>query len=388
MKVIEFIKQNENWRDLLSKSPYNLKIKDDDELTILSYTYNTDFSYDISCECRGLIIDDKYNIVCQKFNKFFNFVEPYIARADIMYQMLRYKRDLKYYEKMDGSIVSLYYYKDRWRLCSNNTIDARTTYINDGQVSIFDIFQKVLKHMNINWDELQQKLDKNKFYIFELVSQNNIVVIDYGFECIYLIGVRDRNTLLENDIEEYRDLGFRLPIRVEFTSLDSCIQQVMTMHDLNSEGFIAVDSEFNRIKIKNRFYVEMSGILVGYNLTNWLSTIKLLRTDYNLVKDIIEESYNTIKNKIDEYNKLINIESINILNIYNKIISNIDNKNDDRMFKKIFSQTLNDYGICGFYKSILFLMRDSKLSSEIPLIEHYLKVVVNDERLNEYLMSL
>lgn len=388
MKVIEFIKQNENWRDLLTKSPYNLKIKDEDDLTILSYTHATKFSEDISCECRGLIIDREFNIVCRKFDKFFNWIEPHISRAEILYQMLKFKSNLKFYEKMDGSIVSLYYYKNEWRLCSNNTIDARTTFINDGKISMFDIFQKVLQYMKISWTELQTKLDKNKCYIFELVSQNNIVVIDYGFERIYLIGVRDLNTQLEENIEKYITLGFPLPTQFNFPSLDAGIEYVLNMRELNSEGLIAVDDQFNRVKIKNRNYINVSGILIGYNLTTWLSTINLIRSNYDLVKDMIEQYYPTIKNKILEYEKLIEIESINISNIYHKIIDKIGNMSDDRMFKKLFSQKLDEYGVCGFYRPILYLIRDDKYGHKSHDIEMWLKNEVKAEVLNDYLMSL
>ena len=388
MKVIEFIKQNENWRDLLTKSPYNLKIKDEGDLIILSYTHATKFSEDISCECRGLIIDKEFNIVCRKFDKFFNWIEPHISRAEILYQMLKFKSNLKFYEKMDGSIVSLYYYKNEWRLCSNNTIDARTTFINDGKISMFDIFQKVLQYMKISWTELQTKLDRSKCYIFELVSQNNIVVIDYGFERIYLIGVRDLNTQLEENIEKYITLGFPLPAQFNFPSLDAGIEYVLNMKELNSEGLIAVDEQFNRVKIKNRNYINVSGILIGYNLTTWLSTINLIRSNYDLVKDMIEQYYPTIKNKILEYEKLIEIESINISNIYHKIIDKIGNMNDDRMFKKLFSQKLDEYGVCGFYRPILYLIRDNKYGHKSHDIEMWLKNEVKAEILNDYLMGL
>jgi hypothetical protein len=160
------------------------------------------------------------------------------------------------------------------------------------------------------------------------------------------------------------------------------------MRELNSEGLIAVDDQFNRVKIKNRNYINVSGILIGYNLTTWLSTINLIRSNYDLVKDMIEQYYPTIKNKILEYEKLIEIESINISNIYHKIIDKIGNMNDDRMFKKLFSQKLDEYGVCGFYRPILYLIRDDKYGHKSHDIEMWLKNEVKAEILNDYLMGL
>ena len=56
LKIIDFINQNKNWRDILSEAPYYLSIKDDGEYTILKYNQiSSDFSNDYVKESRGLI---------------------------------------------------------------------------------------------------------------------------------------------------------------------------------------------------------------------------------------------------------------------------------------------------------------------------------------------
>ena len=68
LKIIDFINQNKNWRDVLSESPYYLSIKGDGEYTILKYNQiSSDFSNDYVKESRGLIIrkdGDSYIPVC------------------------------------------------------------------------------------------------------------------------------------------------------------------------------------------------------------------------------------------------------------------------------------------------------------------------------------
>lgn len=80
LKIIDFINQNKNWRDILSEAPYYLSIKDDGEYAILKYNQiSSDFSNDYVKESRGLIIrkdGDNYIPVCVPFLKFFNFGEP------------------------------------------------------------------------------------------------------------------------------------------------------------------------------------------------------------------------------------------------------------------------------------------------------------------------
>ena len=88
LRVQEFIKENVNWRELLSSSPYFIKISDDNmfgrNLVLLKYDQlNSDLGNDIVQECRGLILDsDTFDIVSYPFNKFFNYGESHAATID------------------------------------------------------------------------------------------------------------------------------------------------------------------------------------------------------------------------------------------------------------------------------------------------------------------
>ena len=57
LKIMKLINSNKNWRDILSKPPYNLSIKDDGRYTIIKYNQLfSDFKEPIVREARGLII--------------------------------------------------------------------------------------------------------------------------------------------------------------------------------------------------------------------------------------------------------------------------------------------------------------------------------------------
>ena len=83
LRVIEYIKNNQNWREILSESPYNITIKDDGDFTLLKYSQiDSDFNNEIVRECRGLIIDKNFNPVCVPFYKFGNYGESYADNID------------------------------------------------------------------------------------------------------------------------------------------------------------------------------------------------------------------------------------------------------------------------------------------------------------------
>ena len=110
MLLLSFIKNNSNWAELLKQKFIRIKYKGD--LAIFNYDLNLaiemggniDFTDPLVKECRGIIIDLKnMKVVCFPFNKFGNYTEYYADNIDW--------NTARVQEKIDGSIVKLYYYK-------------------------------------------------------------------------------------------------------------------------------------------------------------------------------------------------------------------------------------------------------------------------------------
>ena len=103
LKIMKLINSNKNWRDILSKPPYNLSIKDDGKHTIIKYNQLfSDFKEPIVREARGLIIKKSgyaFKLVCMPFTKFFALGDPN-ALGDL--KRLYMKRKWLVEEKIDG----------------------------------------------------------------------------------------------------------------------------------------------------------------------------------------------------------------------------------------------------------------------------------------------
>ena len=103
LKIMKLINSNKNWRDILSKPPYNLSIKDDGKYTIIKYNQLfSDFKEPIVREARGLIIKKSgyaFKLVCMPFTKFFALGDPN-ALGDL--KRLYMKRKWLVEEKIDG----------------------------------------------------------------------------------------------------------------------------------------------------------------------------------------------------------------------------------------------------------------------------------------------
>ena len=58
MILLDFIREHEDWRELLSNEPYFISIKEENGYALFKYNQiDSDMSLDIVKVCRGIIID-------------------------------------------------------------------------------------------------------------------------------------------------------------------------------------------------------------------------------------------------------------------------------------------------------------------------------------------
>lgn len=247
LEVLSFIKTHADWRLLLSNLPYNLIIKEDDSYIFLKYNQlESDLSNSIVQECRGLILDKDLNIVSFPFKKFFNYGEQNASNIDW--------KSARVQEKIDGCLMTLFYDKGSWRWATNGNINADTT-----QLSLTELEKKSFTYRTYgdiirsaeNYKDLDfSKLNKACNYMFELVSPYTKIVISYPSTKLYHLSTRDKITLQEIDV----DIGIEKPKTYPIHSLTDCITAANNL-DKQHEGFVVVDKNYNRIKIKNPEYL-------------------------------------------------------------------------------------------------------------------------------------
>ena len=265
LELQKFMQEHDNWADLLTAEPYNLKISYANDLVMFKYNQLTaDFSIPLVCEARGIIFENKppYRIVCWPFEKFFNYGEPRAAQIDWSTASVQ--------EKIDGSLMKAYYWNDEWRLATNGTINAYVAPLGDGDVfkSYGDLWDSIWP----NWRETMNKnADKECTYMFEMVSPYNKVVIPYQESEIYFLGWRDKVVGYELNptdslIKHYRPIPNRYP-------LDSLEEVIAAANNLpwDKEGYVVCDGAFNRVKIKSSAY-----LVAHYAAANGIITRKRL----------------------------------------------------------------------------------------------------------------
>ena len=251
----KFCKGHADWQELLAQEPYCLKIKEDGPYTMFSYDQiRSDFNLRLVREARGIIFrnGEWENPVCWAFDKFGNYGESYAPDIDWATSFVT--------EKVDGSLIKMWYDAGNWHISTNGSIDAFKAEMSDMMYPSFgDYFGDTLRNYYSDINVFFDGLNKDFTYMFELVGPYNRVVIPYEKCAVYFLGARNKFTGEEHlcTAIEMENLGvakLQRPKVYQLLTLDDCIRVAETF-SWDQEGFVVCDSNFNRVKIKSPAYV-------------------------------------------------------------------------------------------------------------------------------------
>lgn len=218
-------------------------------LLLFKYTdIMVSFDNPITRESRGLILDssDDWNIVAYPYDKFFNHGEKNAATLDWS--------TARIYEKLDGCLMTVYYYDNKWLVSSSGKPDAAGATSKEPSVTLGQEFWRV-------WNSINYELPANTeiCYIFELLTDRNPVKVMYPNNDIILHGARNVKTLQELDpVLIANETGWKC-IQIHDINKDSAsvIEFVNSRSGFEYEGVVACDSNFNRLKIKSHAYISI-----------------------------------------------------------------------------------------------------------------------------------
>jgi hypothetical protein len=237
------------------------------DLTLLEYDQlNSPMGDPLTQGCRGLILDhnNAWRVVSWSFDKFFNAHEGHAApvRWD----------NARVYEKLDGSLMTLFFHNDTWHVATKGTADASGPMPLDRTRTFSTTFWEAF---NASGYELPE--DTTRSYTFELMSPWNQVVVRQHEMRLVLIGARSLVTGQEEDPEDVSaECGFECVRTFAFKDRESVLKEAMEMNGLKQEGFVVCDMDFNRIKIKAKQYVALHHMKYtsGASLGNLLAVVQ------------------------------------------------------------------------------------------------------------------
>lgn len=252
LKIQKFIKENGFEKAV---KEFQLKTREYEHKVLLKYDQlvsPTIMSNIEVQECRGLILEKgTWDVMSLAFTKFFNAEEGNAAKIDW--------NTAHVLEKLDGTLIQVYWdwVNEEWYAGTTGTAEGEGELNNKMGTTFNSLFwDTVTKQYALN----PCMFDKNHVYVFELTTPYNIVVKPHGESSATLLTVRNRVTLQE---VSWKDLtmiaeSLRVPLvkRFDLNAKDvGALLRTFEGMPWSEEGYVVVDANFNRIKIKNPAYV-------------------------------------------------------------------------------------------------------------------------------------
>lgn len=203
-------------------------------------------------ECRSLVIEytgfdslidckPEWKIISRSFDRFFNLGENGAGDGEDINAMVAC-------EKVDGSLVGLFYYNGEWLYRTRSMIMPE----DDMKIMGFDLSWKELIEETVIKPIDKFVLDYQSTYILEVVSPENRIVTRYAGRRAYLLAKRN------NKFGNYSTSAvpcWETPKMYTFETYYACVNAAQELRDLN-EGYVMYD-KLGRptMKIKNPAYV-------------------------------------------------------------------------------------------------------------------------------------
>jgi len=315
-------------------------------------------------ECRGLILENgTWDVLSMSFKKFFNSEEGNAHKIDW--------NTAHVLEKLDGSMLQVYFdwTKNLWYAATTGTAEGEGEVNNKMGTTFNQLFWNTVKE-KYNLDE--SKFTKGYTYVFELTTPYNIVVKPHGESSASLLTVRNLETFKEVSFEELTIIAEKLGVpRVKaydlnINNIGALLKtfEKMVWHD---EGYVVVDANHNRVKIKNPAYVAVHHLKGKTAEHNILTIVKF---------NEIEEFASTFPERKNELYKLkTNYDALVAkLNSVWDELKTLRPKNITPQEKKKYAQAV--FEVCDKievknFTGLFFGLNDGKVSSVEEFVANY-----------------
>lgn len=351
MELIQFIKENkisnfQTLKTILEATPYNLKIKEDESypnLFLIHSKEDSDFSIKIVNECNGIILDkNTFKILCYTFDKCKDGDMPPNMNVN----------DIYFEYALESTLIRAFYYENKWVLSTKKCIDGNKARWLSSK-SFVELFFDYIQN-----NDFFQNLNTSYCYSFLLTHPENNIVVQYNNPSVYHLSTRDMDTLQEIDT----NIGFNIfiklmRIKVNPDNLNYMLSQISNDNNLNYEGIMFVDSNYNRWKIRTPMFSYVRSLWGNSN--NRFFRYLELRKDSELLKEYLKY-FHQDKDKFVNYENRISVFAKSLLDFYiDKHIKKTNNKLPYYFVKIIYElhgEYLKDRIVTNYNKVMLKLL--------------------------------
>lgn len=272
-----------NLQKMIDEKYIHVQKHPDMDLWIYDYSPHAQFDKvwnNETMSCRGLIMDDKYNILARPFPKFFNLEEYGDQGKSLPLE------DFEIFDKLDGSLGILYWNKDKPYLATRGSFASRQAIKGTSML-----------HNKIKENKGALVFDPKYTYLFEIIYPLNRIVVDYGdLEDLFLLAVINTQTGTE---KSYSDIiaryGDKLSIAKRYDGITDYKEFSKQQRD-NSEGYVIRFKQDNlRIKVKFTEYKRLHKLMTGVNARRIWELLQVGASIEDMCQQVPDEFYNWVQ---------------------------------------------------------------------------------------------
>lgn len=250
----------------------------------------SDDSWMIRRECRGLIFPHDGAYPSRSFHKFFNINE----RPETQWNNLPFHRPFQILAKLDGSMIRPIYFNDGFRLGTKMGITEISMMAECLVATDRPLFDLIMDHKGSTY-----------LPIFEYIGPKNRVVVEYAKERLVLTALRnvvdgsyvDHDTL-RRIASSY--IGVNVVAKAEIQNPEEAFYRQRMAELTGIEGYIVKWFDGHMVKAKVDWYINLHHLredvarphrIIQLHLSNSLDDLvaKLPETDQRIVNEVVAE---------------------------------------------------------------------------------------------------
>jgi RNA ligase len=259
------------------------------DLTIWNYSPKCQFDRawdDITMQCRGLVTNSEGVVVARPFKKFKNY-EEYLPEEIP-------NESFQIFEKMDGSLGILFYYKTEWVLATRGSFTSPQAIRGK---EILEKYRMTLLCDKDIYESIEYNDITNYTILGEIIYKSNRIVVDYGDnEDFVLLGMINKNDGSELPYETLLKVGeiLNMPVVKRYDGITdfNIIKETISNDD---EGRVLLFENGFRIKIKGKHYLHLHSIITKVSSRDIWEHLKYEKSLDDILDKVPDEFYKWVK---------------------------------------------------------------------------------------------
>jgi|JI9StandDraft_1071089.scaffolds.fasta_scaffold42962_2 RNA ligase len=312
------------------------------KLSIYNYSPLVQYSRNwtpVTKTCRGLVLDEDYNIVARPFPKIFNYTE-------IIPDPVIYDRVPNVSDKADGSLGIIYHDGNDW------SVATRGSFESDQAIWATNWLQE--EYPALYSDRWAYSQPEGVTTLVEIIYPDNRICVDYGDKAeLVLIAAIDNNNGADIPLQalDYWH-GTRIDEYTGFDTIDDAYRFATSNEYEGREGVVCTWFKYGepsfRLKVKHPEYVRLHGIIHSFSVKKVWESLSSGEDFLELLAEVPDEFYQVVKQTVGDLNDSFSEIEHEVIVEFGKV-KHLTSKKDFALAIK-----------SNPFKSILFRMYDNK----------------------------